>query len=156
MQASAVGERAGRLDTDRTSPCDCTILPYSLTQPHHAQDAIQAVRMLCTRAVWELCAMVTPQPSGVGIYVRKSSDKQGELSLPAQERICRQVIVEPTGLTVYRIYQDILSGKRPDRADYQQLLADARSGRLCMVVFRQSQSVWPRCCRRADGGSGAA
>jgi DNA invertase Pin-like site-specific DNA recombinase len=75
--------------------------------------------------------------SGVGIYTRKSSDKQGELSLPAQERICQQVIVEPSGLPVYRVYRDILSGRRPDRRDYQEMLADARSGKLRMLVFHK-------------------
>jgi DNA invertase Pin-like site-specific DNA recombinase len=77
---------------------------------------------------------VTP---GIGIYTRKSTDKQGELSLPAQERICRKIIVEPLGLPVYRVYKDILSGQRPDRTDYQEMLADARSGRLRMVVFHK-------------------
>src|SRR5262245_23475295 len=74
---------------------------------------------------------------GVGIYTRKSSDKQGELSLPAQERICRQSIVEPAGLAVYRVYKDILSGRRADRRDYQEMLADARSGKLRMLVFHK-------------------
>jgi site-specific DNA recombinase len=74
---------------------------------------------------------------GVGIYTRKSSNKQGELSLPAQERLCRSAIVEPSGLPVYRVYQDILSGRRPDRTDYQQMLADARAGKLRMLVFHK-------------------
>jgi site-specific DNA recombinase len=75
--------------------------------------------------------------AGIGIYTRKSSDKQGELSLPAQERICRKVIVEPSGLPVFRVYKDILSGRSPDRTQYQELLADARGGKLRMVVFHK-------------------
>lgn len=81
--------------------------------------------------------MITFTTPGVGIYTRKSSNKQGELSLPAQERICRKVIVEPLDLPVYRVYKDILSGQRPDRTDYQEMLADARSGKLRMVVFHK-------------------
>ena len=75
----------------------------------------------------------------VGLYTRKSSDKQGELSLPAQERICRQFIrqyPEASGLPI-RVYKDILSGTRPDRSGYQQMLADARAGKLRMVVFHK-------------------
>ena len=61
---------------------------------------------------------------------------QGELSLPAQERIIRAALAE-TGQGVYRVYRDILSGTRPDRADYQQMLADARAGKLTMVAFHK-------------------
>jgi site-specific DNA recombinase len=81
--------------------------------------------------------MTVSVTAGVGIYTRKSSDKQGELSLPAQERICRKVIVEPSGLPVFRVYKDILSGRSPDRTQYQELLADARGGKLRMVVFHK-------------------
>jgi hypothetical protein len=35
----------------------------------------------------------------VGVYVRKSSNKQSDLSLPAQERIIRQRILEPAGVS---------------------------------------------------------
>ena len=61
---------------------------------------------------------------------------QGELSLPAQERIIRASLAE-TGQGVYRVYRDILSGTRPDRSDYQQMLADARAGKLTMVAFHK-------------------
>ena len=62
----------------------------------------------------------------VGVYVRKSSGKQSDLSLPAQERIIRQRILEPAGVSRYTLYPDILSGTRPDRTGYQQMLTDAR------------------------------
>lgn len=74
---------------------------------------------------------------GVGIYVRKSSEKQGELSLPAQERLIRAQIIEPAKLPVYAVYEDILSGTRPDRSGYQQMLADARAGKLTAVAFHK-------------------
>ncbi len=74
----------------------------------------------------------------IGIYVRKSSNKQSELTLPAQERLIRaflahQQLCSPKTM----VYQDILSGTRPDRAGYQQMLADARAGRISMVVFHK-------------------
>ncbi|NNJ12181.1 recombinase family protein [Chloroflexales bacterium ZM16-3] len=74
---------------------------------------------------------------GIGIYLRKSSSNQGDLSLPAQERIIRAVLVEPSGQPVYRVYRDILSGTRADRGDYQQMLADARAGKLTAVCFHK-------------------
>lgn len=74
---------------------------------------------------------------GIGIYLRKSSDIQGDLSLPAQERIIRAVLVEPSGQPVYQVYKDVLSGTRPDRADYQQMLTDARAGKLTAVYFHK-------------------
>lgn len=76
-------------------------------------------------------------PRGVGIYLRKSSTIQGDLSLPAQERIIRAVLVEPSGQPVYRVYKDVLSGTRPDRADYQQMLTDARAGKLTAIYFHK-------------------
>lgn len=74
----------------------------------------------------------------VGIYVRKSSQKQSELTLPAQERLIRDFLArEQIPAQSVVVYQDILSGRRPDRAGYQQMLADARAGRLQMVVFHK-------------------
>lgn len=80
--------------------------------------------------------MATVLP-GVGIYVRKSTDRQ-ELSLAAQERLIRSFL-ERSGveLPVVEVYRDILSGKRPDRAGYQQMLVDARLGKLKMVAFHK-------------------
>ena len=40
-------------------------------------------------------------------------------------------------MPVYSIYRDILSGQRPDRSGYQQMLADARAGKLRMVAFHK-------------------
>jgi DNA invertase Pin-like site-specific DNA recombinase len=75
---------------------------------------------------------------GIGIYLRKSSRIQGELSLPAQERLIRAVLEGArVGQPVYRVYRDVLSGRRADRADYQQMLADARAGRLTTVAFHK-------------------
>jgi DNA invertase Pin-like site-specific DNA recombinase len=74
---------------------------------------------------------------GIGIYVRKSTERQGDLSLPAQERIIRAAITGLSDQPIYRIYKDVLSGTRPDRHEYQQMLADARAGRLTMVVFHK-------------------
>lgn len=80
--------------------------------------------------------MATVLP-GVGIYVRKSTDRQ-ELSLAAQERLIRSFL-ERSGiqLPIVAVYRDILSGKRPDRVGYQEMLADARLGKLKMVAFHK-------------------
>jgi site-specific DNA recombinase len=82
-------------------------------------------------------ASARPPHRGIGIYLRKSSNNQGDLSLPAQERIIRAVLVEPSGQPVYRVYRDVLSGTRPDRTDYQQMLADARAGKLTAIYFHK-------------------
>lgn len=81
---------------------------------------------------------VTVVARGIGIYLRKSSSIQGELSLPAQERLIRTVLEKTeVGQDVYRVYHDVLSGRRADRADYQQMLADARAGKLTLVAFHK-------------------
>jgi DNA invertase Pin-like site-specific DNA recombinase len=60
-------------------------------------------------------------------YIRVSGDEQARegLSLPAQLQACRRYAADK-GWVLGNEYQDILSGKRDDRVDYQRLLADAR------------------------------
>ena len=80
----------------------------------------------------------TTEPSfhSVGIYLRKSTSKQ-ELSLSAQERVIRQSL-EQRGLgPVFHVYHDILSGQRADRSGYQQMLSDARAGKITTIAFHK-------------------
>ena len=77
-------------------------------------------------------------PPGTGVYLRKSSEKQGEYSLPAQEHICRAYIASRSDTPpIVAVYVDVLSGRRADRDDYQRMLADARAGRLKLIVFHK-------------------
>jgi DNA invertase Pin-like site-specific DNA recombinase len=61
------------------------------------------------------------------IYTRVSSDEQarGGVSLDAQLNECRQYVLRH-GWVLGVEYQDVLSGKRDDRIDYQALLAEVR------------------------------
>src|SRR4051794_17388046 len=61
------------------------------------------------------------------IYTRVSSDEQAAegLSLAAQLDACRRYAAE-RGWIIGAEYQDVLSGSRDDRPQYQALLAEAR------------------------------
>ena len=72
----------------------------------------------------------------IAIYIRKSLEQQ-ELSLPAQERLIRKFITDQGITEAAQVYPDILSGRRPDREGYQQMLADARAGKVKMVIFHK-------------------
>jgi site-specific DNA recombinase len=73
------------------------------------------------------------------IYTRVSSDEQARegLSLDAQLAACRRHAVE-RGWIIRAEYQDVMSGKRDDRPQYQRLLTDVRQwrgqGRAVAVV----------------------
>src|SRR5262252_2948367 len=70
------------------------------------------------------------------IYVRVSSDEQatGGTSLDAQVRECRKYAADH-GFVLGEEFQDVLTGKRDDRPDYQRLLGRVRELRA------QRQSV---------------
>lgn len=78
-----------------------------------------------------------PRRPVIGIYCRKSTDRQ-ELSLQAQERLCRQFlehIGKSDAETV--IFRDICSGRKTDRRGYQDMFARARSGQITALVFHR-------------------
>lgn len=73
-----------------------------------------------------------------GIYVRVSSEEQAEddkFSISTQLADC-QKYCERQGDTVVKIYQDIQSGQdaRKDRANFEQMLADAKQGLFEKIV----------------------
>jgi DNA invertase Pin-like site-specific DNA recombinase len=78
-----------------------------------------------------------PQRPVIGIYCRKSTDRQ-ELSLQAQERLCRQFL-EHIGKsdTETVLFRDICSGRKTDRRGYQDMFARARSGQITALVFHR-------------------
>jgi site-specific DNA recombinase len=73
------------------------------------------------------------------LYTRVSSDEQASegLSLDAQLAVDRRYVAE-RGWIIGAEYQDVLSGKRDDRPDYQRMLGEARrlrsEGRPVVVV----------------------
>ena len=74
------------------------------------------------------------------IYTRVSSEDQARegISLDVQLAECRRYVAWRDGWIIGQEYQDVLSGTRDDRSDYQRLLADARrlraAGRPVVVV----------------------
>ena len=87
------------------------------------------------------------------IYTRVSSDDQARegVSLDAQLAACRRYAVE-NGWVIGREYQDVLSGKRDDRVEYQALLADIRrlraEGRPVAVVVMRLDRLGRRVLER--------
>ena len=76
---------------------------------------------------------------GTALYLRKSSEKQGEYSLPAQERHNRAYhATRADAPPIVAVYIDVLSGRRADRNDYQRMLADARAGRVKVLIFHKA------------------
>jgi DNA invertase Pin-like site-specific DNA recombinase len=68
--------------------------------------------------------------SGWATYLRVSDeDKQTpERSFAMQRQHIQEQLLVPSNLSFKREYCDILSGTTPNRADYQQMLADAEAG----------------------------
>ena len=68
------------------------------------------------------------------IYARYSTDNQREASIDDQVRICRARAVRE-GWSVGEVYADYaISGAAAGRPRFQQLVADARAGRLDIVI----------------------
>ena len=87
--------------------------------------------------------------NAAGIYVRVSSDSQDRAdstSLIEQERACR-AHCERAGLNVVQVYRDVQSGLETNREGFQAMLADARAGRVNVVVAykqdRLMREVYP-------------
>lgn len=83
--------------------------------------------------------VVTPQP-GWAVYLRTSSDEnqKPELSRARQRFVIEKNVLERSEMVIFEEYVDVLSGKTPDRAAYQRLLADARLGKFSHVVVERA------------------
>jgi DNA invertase Pin-like site-specific DNA recombinase len=70
---------------------------------------------------------ISPQP-GWAIYLRTSSDEnqKPEMSRARQKFTIEKNVLERSSMPVFDEYIDVLTGKTPNRAGYQRLLADAR------------------------------
>ena len=78
---------------------------------------------------------VSPQP-GWAIYLRTSSEdhQKPELSRARQRATIDSNVLAHSELPVIHEYVDVLTGKTPNRVGYQQLLADARTGKFSHVI----------------------
>ncbi|MBB3900492.1 recombinase family protein [Roseococcus suduntuyensis] len=73
-------------------------------------------------------------PLRAAIYARFSSDSQRDASIDDQVRVCRALAARE-GFEVGEVYADYaLSGASAARPRFQQLLADARAGRVQVVL----------------------
>ncbi len=78
-------------------------------------------------------SQTTPSPR-VAIYARFSSDNQSDASIDDQVRVCR-ARADREGWTVTSVYTDYaISGATAHRSQFQALLADARSGKIDIVM----------------------
>lgn len=68
------------------------------------------------------------------IYARYSSDNQRDESIDAQVRLCKDYI-KSKGYMLVQVYADeAVSGRTDDRAQFQQMLTDAKAGLFDVVV----------------------
>jgi site-specific DNA recombinase len=68
------------------------------------------------------------------IYARYSSENQRDESIDAQVRLCKEYI-KGKGYILTHVYADeAISGRTDDRAQFQQMLADAKKGLFDIVV----------------------
>lgn len=81
-----------------------------------------------------------PPQSGWAIYLRTSSEdhQKPELSRARQRAIIEGNVLAHSELPVIDEYVDVLTGKTPKRVGYQQLLADARSGKFSHVIVERA------------------
>src|SRR5215218_5387917 len=84
-------------------------------------------------------AVNPPQP-GWAVYLRTSSEdhQKPELSRARQRSIIETNVLAHSGMPVFHEYVDVLTGKTPDRAGYQQLLNDARAGKFSHVIVERA------------------
>jgi hypothetical protein len=70
--------------------------------------------------------IAAPQP-GWAIYLRTSSDEnqKPEMSRARQRFVIQENVLQRSDLPVFDEYIDVLTGKTPERKDYQRLLSDA-------------------------------
>ncbi|MCH8160636.1 MAG: recombinase family protein, partial [Chloroflexi bacterium] len=82
-----------------------------------------------------------PEVSTAAIYVRVSTEEQGEqnLSIPFQVKTCERFIKEREW-SVGDIYKDVASGKTDRREEFQRLIADAQQGGFqAVVIYKYSR-----------------
>ncbi|WP_051935353.1 recombinase family protein [Deinococcus sp. YIM 77859] len=68
--------------------------------------------------------MTSPLPAAIYLRVSGKHQAEGRFGLAAQEHECRAYAAR-VGLRVARVYVDVISGARDERAQFTQLLADA-------------------------------
>lgn len=70
--------------------------------------------------------------TGWAEYLRVSTeDRQTPArSFKLQQDAIERVLIEPSGIPLVAVYRDILTGANYDRAQFQQMLADARQGKF--------------------------
>lgn len=80
-----------------------------------------------------------PQP-GWAVYLRTSSDEnqKPEMSRARQKFTIEKNVLERSSMPVFDEYIDVLTGKTPNRAGYQRLLADARLGKFSHVIVERA------------------
>ncbi len=80
-----------------------------------------------------------PQP-GWAVYLRTSSEdhQKPELSRARQRSIIDGNVLNHSEMPVIEEYVDVLTGKTPNRVGYQQLLADARTGKFSHVIVERA------------------
>jgi len=78
----------------------------------------------------------TPPQPGWAVYLRTSSDEnqKPEMSRARQKFTIDKNVLERSSMPVFEEYIDVLTGKTPNRAGYQRLLADARLGKFSHVI----------------------
>ncbi len=83
--------------------------------------------------------LAMPMP-GWAIYLRTSSDEnqKPELSRARQRFAIQKNVLERSEMPVYGEYVDVLTGKTPNRKDYQRLLSDARLGKFSHVIVERA------------------
>lgn len=80
-----------------------------------------------------------PQP-GWAVYLRTSTDEnqKPEMSRARQLFTIETNVLQRSDMRVYDTYIDVLTGKTPNRAGYQKLLADARVGKFSHVIVERA------------------
>jgi site-specific DNA recombinase len=68
------------------------------------------------------------------IYARYSSENQRDESIDAQVRLCKNYIKEKEYALTHIYADEAISGRTDDRAQFQQMLADAKNGLFDIVI----------------------
>ena len=81
----------------------------------------------------------TPTP-GWAVYLRTSDEEaqNPEASQARQRYIINKSVLERSDLPVIDEYKDVLTGRNPQRIDYQRMLQDARFGKFSHVVVERA------------------
>jgi DNA invertase Pin-like site-specific DNA recombinase len=81
----------------------------------------------------------TPTP-GWAVYLRTSDEEaqNPEASQARQRYIINKSVLDRSDLPVIDEYKDVLTGRNPQRVDYQRMLQDARIGKFSHVVVERA------------------